>query len=97
MDAGIAESSMVNGVMIWRPMLPHPKTLIIDYAHRYGVPYFKDSTPAWSTRGRLRNELLPLIAQVGPGLRGWSLEPRLKRQDEDIPGKDYRGMGGPFP
>jgi hypothetical protein len=55
----------VTGVLIWRPMLPHPKSDVLAYAHRYGVPYFKDSTPAWSTRGRLRNELLPLIAQVG--------------------------------
>jgi len=62
--AGISTASAVNGVLIWRPMLPHPKSLLYDYAHRYGVPYFKDSTPGWSTRGRLRNQLQPLLAEV---------------------------------
>ena len=28
---------------------------------RYGVPWLKDSTPAWSTRGRLRENLLPCL------------------------------------
>jgi hypothetical protein len=31
---------------------------------RYGVPYFKDSTPSWSTRGKLRNQLLPLLLDM---------------------------------
>ena len=61
---GMAESSINQGVPIWRPMLPHSKTVIYDYAHKYGIPYFKDTTPVWSTRGRLRNELLPLLASL---------------------------------
>jgi hypothetical protein len=28
------------------------------------VPYFKDSTPSWSTRGKLRNQLLPLLLDM---------------------------------
>eukprot|EP00962_Isochrysis_galbana_P053231 scaffold24680_cov221-Isochrysis_galbana.AAC.5 len=71
---GISEASIVTGVLIWRPMLPHPKSDVLAYARRYGVPYFKDSTPAWSTRGRLRNELLPLIAQVKRGRVSCRLE-----------------------
>ena len=43
--AGIAACSTVNGVSIYRPMLPFPKTAILEYAHTYGVPYFKDTTP----------------------------------------------------
>ena len=35
-----------------------------SYAHTYGVPYFKDSTPQWSTRGKLRGKLLPLLEEV---------------------------------
>ena len=68
---GIAEVSLIDGVPIWRPMLPHPKSAIYCYAHSYGVPYFKDTTPKWSTRGRLRNELLPLLASIyGEGFAG---------------------------
>ena len=28
------------------------------------MPYFKDSTPSWSTRGKLRNQLLPLLLDM---------------------------------
>lgn len=31
---------------------------------RYGVPYFKDSTPSWSTRGKLRTQLMPLLLDM---------------------------------
>ena len=47
-----------------RPMLRFPKSAIYEYAHAYGVPYFKDTTPKWSTRGQLRNQLQPLLRQV---------------------------------
>ena len=67
--AGISAASRINGVLIWRPMLEHPKDDIYQYAHTYGVPYFKDTTPAWSNRGKLRNQLLPLLKEVyGEGL-----------------------------
>lgn len=32
--------------------------------HSYGVPYFKDTTPSWSTRGKLRNQLVPLLIDM---------------------------------
>lgn len=28
------------------------------------MPYFKDSTPSWSTRGKLRRQLLPLLLDM---------------------------------
>ncbi len=28
------------------------------------MPYFKDSTPSWSTRGKLRNQLVPLLIDM---------------------------------
>ena len=34
------------------------------HAHAFGVPYFKDSTPEWSTRGKLRNQVQPLLGDV---------------------------------
>lgn len=71
--AGISEASTVNDVLIYRPMLPYPKAAIYDYAHKYGVAYFKDTTPKWSTRGKLRNQLQPLLqdvyGEVGEGVR----------------------------
>ncbi|KAG1704564.1 hypothetical protein DVH05_005495 [Phytophthora capsici] len=61
---GMASSSIVNGVRIWRPLLDFDKDVIFDFAHRYGVPYFKDTTPKWSTRGKLRNHLVPLLRDM---------------------------------
>ena len=49
--SGMSETTKANGVVIWRPLLGHEKSEIFDFAHRYGVPYFKDTTPSWSTRG----------------------------------------------
>ncbi|KAG3111211.1 hypothetical protein PI124_g9696 [Phytophthora idaei] len=61
---GMQASSIVNGVRIWRPLLDFAKDVILEFAHRYGVPYFKDTTPKWSTRGKLRNHLVPLLRDM---------------------------------
>ena len=45
-------------------MLPREKQDVLAFAHAYGVPYFKDTTPKWSTRGKLRNQLQPLLAEM---------------------------------
>jgi tRNA(Ile)-lysidine synthetase-like protein len=62
--SGMHEESHVNGVCIWRPMLAHAKSDIFDFAHRFGVPYLLDTTPKWSTRGKLRNQLMPLLTEM---------------------------------
>jgi tRNA(Ile)-lysidine synthetase-like protein len=62
--SGMTAISQNDGVRLLRPLLNVEKDAIFDYAHRYGVPYFKDTTPHWSTRGKLRNRLLPLLQEV---------------------------------
>ena len=61
---GMNEEGVVEGVRVWRPMLPHAKAPVLDFAHTYGVPYFLDTTPKWSTRGKLRNQLVPLLEDM---------------------------------
>ncbi|OQS06556.1 tRNA(Ile)-lysidine synthase [Thraustotheca clavata] len=61
---GMSTSSMVNGVRIWRPLLAIDKDAIFDFAHTFGVPYMKDTTPQWSTRGKLRRQLMPLLQEM---------------------------------
>ena len=61
---GMGVTSIVNGVSIWRPFLAFNKDDVLTFAHTYGVPYFKDTTPHWSTRGHLRNELVPLLSSM---------------------------------
>ncbi|KAL7545048.1 hypothetical protein ACHAWF_008414 [Thalassiosira exigua] len=69
--SGMTAASRNEGVTLFRPLLSLEKTCIHDYAHKYGVPYFKDTTPHWSTRGKLRNRLLPLLEEIyGEGSMG---------------------------
>lgn len=62
--SGMTEASRNDGVTLFRPLLPLEKSHIFDYSHTYGVPYFKDTTPHWSTRGKLRNRLIPLLEEI---------------------------------
>jgi len=63
------ESSVIDGVTILRPLVGHPKDLIFDYAHNSNIPYFKNTTPSWSNRGKWREKLLPsLIDTFGIGI-----------------------------
>ena len=56
------EQSVVSDVLVWRPLLPHDKPEIFDFAYRFDIPNFLDTTPLWSTRGKLRNETFPHLA-----------------------------------
>jgi tRNA(Ile)-lysidine synthetase-like protein len=47
-----------------RPLLGHRKTEVFDLAHRYQIPYFKNTTPTWSNRGILRNEIFPSLTKL---------------------------------
>jgi tRNA(Ile)-lysidine synthetase-like protein len=62
--SGMVAAGLNSGVMIWRPALQHEKADIFDVAHRFGVPYFKDTTPNWSTRGKMRRKLQPLLLDM---------------------------------
>ncbi|KAG7337842.1 tRNAIle-lysidine synthetase [Nitzschia inconspicua] len=62
--SGMTAVSVNDGIVVYRPLLPLEKTSVLDYAHKFGVPYFKDTTPHWSTRGKLRNKLLPLLEEI---------------------------------
>ncbi len=67
----MGEESVVNGVRVWRPLIEHTKAPVLEFAHTFGVPYFKDTTPLWSTRGKLRNQLVPLLREMyGEGFLG---------------------------
>ena len=62
--SGMTDVSRNDGVTIYRPLLPLNKGEVYDYSHKFGIPYFKDTTPHWSTRGKLRNKLIPLLEEV---------------------------------
>jgi tRNA(Ile)-lysidine synthetase-like protein len=59
--AVIKQQSIINDVIILRPLIELYKSSIIAFATKYDVPYFKDSTPDWSVRGKFRNKIYPLL------------------------------------
>ena len=62
--SGMRCRDTLHGQVVARPLLDLGKGDLVAVARDCGVPYFKDSTPDWSTRGRLRNELVPLLEEI---------------------------------
>jgi tRNA(Ile)-lysidine synthetase-like protein len=63
---GMSEKQIIYGVTLFRPFLSLTKEAIFEYAHYHDIPYFLNTTPAWSCRGVLRDKVIPdLKAQFG--------------------------------
>ena len=56
---GMSEKQHMYGVTLFRPFLSLTKEVIFDYAHYHEIPYFLNTTPAWSCRGVLRDKVIP--------------------------------------
>ena len=67
----------IDGINFWRPMLNIPKKDIIQFANNNNLKYFSDSTPKWSTRGKIRDELVPILND----LKYNSIEPFFDLKD----------------
>ena len=50
-----------NGVVLIRPFIKLKKDDIIQVAHSKMIPYFLNSTPIWSCRGVLRDNIIPIL------------------------------------
>jgi tRNA(Ile)-lysidine synthetase-like protein len=59
--AVIKNNSKINDINFGRPLSEHFKDKIYKFAHIYQIPYFKDTTPDWSIRGKYRNLIYPSI------------------------------------
>jgi len=58
---GMSETSLDEGITFHRPLLKVPKEHLLSYARRHNIPYLKNSTPTWSQRGRIRENVLPIL------------------------------------
>ena len=58
---GMNKFSIIEGVPIYRPLINIKKGDIFGYAQLHSLPYLEDSTPKWSERGRMRDNLIPSI------------------------------------
>lgn len=62
LDLEVIHSVSKNqNVYFWRPLVVVYKDVILEFAHKYHIPYFKDSTPDWSNRGILRKQIFPQL------------------------------------
>ncbi len=52
--AGMSASDVQMGVRICRPFLQMEKSQIYELSSMYAIPYLKNTTPAWSNRGKFR-------------------------------------------
>ena len=59
--AVIKETNEINNITIARPMIEFYKKSIYEFAIDNNIPYFKDTTPEWSIRGKYRNNIYPLL------------------------------------
>lgn len=67
-DLKVMKTIVKKGDLVFgRPFLNYEKKDIYEIAHKYKIPYFKDTTPSWSKRGQFRNELLPLLKKMYKG------------------------------
>jgi tRNA(Ile)-lysidine synthetase-like protein len=57
------------GVRIMRPLLTVDKADIYQVSEEIGIPYFKNTTPSWSNRGKFREHFhAATVAQYGAGI-----------------------------
>jgi len=56
------------GIRIVRPFLNITKTEIYEFSQRFQIPYLWDSTPSWSKRGKMRDDLIPNIRKFDPSI-----------------------------
>ena len=65
----IKYSNIIMDVNIVRPLINYYKSNIYNYAHFYQVPYFLDTTPDWSVRGKFRRVILPKLFDTFASLK----------------------------
>ncbi|ARF09599.1 tRNAIle-lysidine synthase TilS/MesJ [Indivirus ILV1] len=58
---GMTEFTEEDDCVLVRPMLDIQKKEIKEFAKKYHIPHLPNSTPSWSERGRIREELVPFL------------------------------------
>jgi tRNA(Ile)-lysidine synthetase-like protein len=58
---GIEYKSVIDGIKFIRPLIDVSKDDIYKFANDHNLPYLKNSTPNWSQRGKIRNDVIPVL------------------------------------
>lgn len=62
---GPKETCIDQGVIIKRPIMILTKKEVVDICNSVNIPYVYDSTPKWSSRGKMRDRLIPCEKEFG--------------------------------
>lgn len=57
-----------DGCLLVRPLFNTSKSDILEFAKEFNIPYLEDSTPKWSDRGKMRDELIPFLNKFDPSI-----------------------------
>lgn len=84
--SGTEEFATISGIQFWRPLLYVTKCDIVHFAHIINIPYLQDSTPSWSTRGKIRDSIYPALKMINPDIMGsyFALKDQMTASDELI-------------
>lgn len=58
---GMLPTTNLSNINFIRPMLECDKKTIYEFAKLYQIPFFVDSTPKWSQRGMIRDNIRPAL------------------------------------
>ena len=58
---GMSPVCIQDDIKFLRPLLQTAKEDIIKFAHENSIPYLPNSTPTWSQRGQIRNNIIPVL------------------------------------
>lgn len=74
---------VISDVPISRPLIGKRKQSVYSFSGKYKVPYFKDTTPLWSVRGKFRHCLLPQLIDTYPNVEQNLLKISTQSQEWD--------------
>lgn len=61
---GTEKMSEIEGIIFWRPLLDIKKKNIVDFAIKSNIPFLHDSTPKWSARGKIRDNVVGSLLSI---------------------------------
>lgn len=54
----------VDNIKFWRPLLDVKKKTIVEFAKQTFIPFLNDSTPKWSARGKIRDNVVGALLSI---------------------------------
>jgi tRNA(Ile)-lysidine synthetase-like protein len=62
--SGTEKMSQIDDITFWRPLLDIQKKSIIEFAKTTNIPFLHDSTPKWSARGKIRDNVVRSLMSI---------------------------------